>query len=111
MKLFIIILIAILVGSTLYFLFKNKFNKRNRIILSILFIVILIIIGIYTFMQDGNNKKDADIIASFLRGESVECGDLTINQQNFTFINGTLSFVGKKDTKFFGKTIPIEQCY
>lgn len=111
MRLFIIILVSVLLGSILYFIFRGKFNIKNRIIISLFSIIIFIIIGIYTFMQDADNKKDADIIASFSRGEEIKCGDLIVSQKDFIFISGTLSFVGKKDTDSFGKIIQIDKCY
>ncbi|MDE6886739.1 MAG: hypothetical protein K2P17_06855 [Helicobacteraceae bacterium] len=110
MKIAIIILVAILVGLFLYFTFKNKVTKKNGIILGFIFIIILALIIIYTTLQDRNNKKQIDLIFSFNQGKELQCGDLIVQNKNFNFISGTLSFVGKKKTKFEDKIIPIEEC-
>ncbi|RDU57452.1 hypothetical protein [Helicobacter sp. MIT 99-5507] len=111
MKIFIYFLVAIIIGVALYFIIKDNFTKRNKVIVSILIVILLITIGIYTTIQDNNNKKDIELISAFMRGETIKCGDIDINSDKFNFTNPTLSFIGKKDTEFYGKIIFIKQCY
>lgn len=111
MKLAIIIVAAIIIGSVAYFVLRGRFHKRNRIIVGVCAVILLGMIGIYTFIQDSHNKLDADIIAAFNRGESLQCGEISVNSENFNFIGGTLTFVGKKNSAFLGKIVPIKECY
>lgn len=111
MRFVIIVLMAIFIGTILYFVIRKRLNKLNMIIVGILFVIIIIVVGFYTFSQNQTGKKDADLIASFLRNENLQCGDIVVNKNNFNFISGTLSFVGKENTDFFRNVIPIEKCY
>ena len=111
MKIFIYFLFAIIIGVALYFVIKGNFTKQNKIIMSVLVAILLVVIGIYTSLQDNRNKKDMDLIAAFNRGEAIKCGDIEIKNDKFNFTNPTLSFIGKKDSEFYGKIISIKQCY
>ena len=111
MRIFIYFLIAIIIGVALYFIIKGSFTKQSKIIVGVLIVILPITIGIYTAVQDNHNKRDIDLIAAFMRGETIECGDIDIKSDKFNFANPTLSFIGKKDTEFYGKIISIKQCY
>lgn len=111
MKILLILLIAIVLGILLYAVFRNRFTKRNKIILSVLFVVIVILLGVYTIRQDDRSQKTADLIAQFNRGETLQCGEFEINSKDFNLISGTLSFVGKQNTQMQGQTIPMSKCY
>ncbi len=111
MRIFIYFLIAFILGVIFYFIIRGGLTKQRKIIISILFFLLFIIIGVYTAIQDGNNKKDVDLIAMFVRGEVLKCGDIEVKNDKFNFSSPTLSFIGKKDTEFHGKIISIRQCY
>lgn len=104
-------MIAIILGIALYFIIRGSFTKQNKIIIGILVVILFLIISIYTAIQDNNNQKDIDLISSFMRGEAIKCGDIEVKNDKFNFTNPTLSFIGKKDTEFYGKIISIKQCY
>lgn len=110
MKIALIVLVSIIVGLFLYFNLRGKLNKKNSILLGVLGAICVILAIIYTNLLDKKNRADAEIIATFNRGEGVKCGEIVIDSENFTFTNGTLSFMGKAKTKYSGVIISIEDC-
>lgn len=111
MRIFIYCFIAFIAGIAIYFIIRGSLTKQKKIIIGILIALLFITIGIYIAIQDSHNKRDIDLIASFMRGEVLKCGDIDVRNDKFNFTNPTLSFIGKKDTEFYGKIISIKQCY
>lgn len=110
MKLLIIALFSVIIGLFLYFNVRGKLDKKKGAILGILCVVCAILALIYTILLDSKNRADAEIIAAFNRGEMIRCGEFEVNNADFTFTNGTLSFTGKINTKHHNKIISIEDC-
>lgn len=110
MKIAIILVISIFIGSLLYFYLRDKLNNRNKIILGILLLIVVILICIYNYFEDDESKEYNLIITTFERGDDIQCGDITINNKSFTFTNGTLSFMGKEGTKYYYESISIDNC-
>lgn len=110
MRLIIILLIALFIGILLYVSLKNKLNKKNAIILGVLFGIFGLFAGIYTHFLDAKNKSHIDIINAFERGVAINCDNINVSKEHFNFINGTLSFVGKKGGEFHNKVISIDKC-
>ncbi len=110
MKIALIALVSIIIGLFLYFNLRGKLDKKNGAILGALCAVCVVIALIYTFLLDKKNRADAEIIASFHRGEAILCGEISVNNADFTFTNGTLSFTGKVGSQYQHKIIAIEDC-
>lgn len=110
MKIAIILVISIFIGSLFYFYFRDKLNKQNKLLLGILLIIAIVLICIYNYFIDNESKNYNNIITTFERGDDIQCGDITINNKSFTFTNGTLSFMGKEGTKYYYESISIDNC-
>lgn len=110
MKVIISLLFVIFAIFILFLIIKDKFNTRNKIIAIIFFIFIILIICIYTYRTNKINENEFDLINAFNRKENLKCDGVIVNSDNFTFSNGTLSFVGNKNTSVYGKILSIKQC-
>ena len=110
MKILLIALISIIIGLFLYFNVRGKLDKKKGLILGALCAVCVIIALIYTLVLDKKNHIVAEIIAAFQRGETIQCGEIAVNSADFTFTNGTLSFMGKVGSKYERTIIAIEEC-
>lgn len=110
MKILLIVLISVIIGLFLYFNFRRRWSKKRVVILGVLCALCVVLALIYTLLLDKKNRADAEIIASFHRGETLQCGEISVNSADFTFTNGTLSFTGKVGTKHQHKIIALEAC-
>lgn len=110
MKITLIALISIIIGLFLYFNLRGKLDKKKGVILGVLCAVCVVIVLIYTLLLDKKNRVDAEIIAAFHRGETIQCGEIAVSNADFTFTNGTLSFTGKVGSKHQHTIIAIEEC-
>lgn len=110
MKVVIILVVSIFIGMLLYFNFKGKLNKKNISLLGILLLFSIILMCVYNYFLEDKTRQYSLIITAFDRGDTLECGEIAVNNTSFTFTNGTLSFMGKQGTKYYYKSIYIDEC-
>lgn len=112
-------ILFILIVALLAFLAQilSKFNviqRKTRIYFGILLLVIAASIGIFTFFQDKKEDKINDLAQLFLQGKDLICQvgtqNIEANRTTFNFISGTLTLMGKEQSNYYRKTIPLKAC-
>lgn len=112
-------ILFILIVALLAFLAQilSKFNviqHKTRIYFGILLLVIAASIGIFTFFQDKKEDKINDLAQLFLQGKDLICQvgtqSIEANRTTFNFISGTLTLMGKEQSDYYHKTIPLKAC-
>lgn len=113
MPAFIGIFIVLALAFLLIFFVLKDFGviskKQTLIVISIL-VILAIIIGIYSYFQSKSDKNDMILQLAFLQGKSLECDNVIVNKENFNFVSGTLSFIGKKNSAMNNMIIPLSGC-
>ncbi len=105
------ILNLIVVG--LFFLVLNKFTELDKIQkATIAFIVFLVISGAITYNSYNNQQRDEmlNVVIKFKQDKTIKCNAIDVNQTNFTLSIGTYTFIGKKNTPYFGQMISASKC-
>lgn len=112
-------ILFVLIVALLAFLAQilSKFNviqRKTRIYFGILLLVIAASIGIFTFFQDKKEDKINDLAQLFLQGKYLICQvgtqSIEANRTTFNFISGTLTLMGKEQSDYYRKTIPLKAC-
>lgn len=108
--LFIVALVMLMQLLTKY----NLVSYKMRVGVGIALIVLAIGIGIFTLQQDKNAAYLTQLTQSFLQGETLFCERnanlLEVNNKSFNFISGTLTLMGKDDSKHKRVIIPLKAC-
>lgn len=87
----------------------TNLSKQDKLKVLYLFISITIIAGVYEFFQDKSGDKNREVILKFMHGDTIVCKNVEVNNSNFNFVSGTLTFVGKKsDNK--NLILQVEEC-
>lgn len=77
-------------------------------------VVVLSVLGIflmfYTYEQDQANQVQTALQRAFLRGETLVCKGIKVNNKDFNLVTGTLSFLGKKNTPMQGMLVDLQTC-
>lgn len=112
-------ILFVLIVALLAFLAQilSKFNviqRKTRIYFGILLLVIAASIGIFTFFQDKKEDAINDLAQLFLQGKDLICPvgtqNIEANRTTFNFISGTLTLMGKEQSDYYRKTIPLKAC-
>lgn len=89
--------------------FTELANKQKILISVSVFLVIFLAIAFNRY-SDAKSQKVLDAVMKFQQNETIKCGGVDINGTNFSLSVGTYTFIGKKDTPFFGQMISASTC-
>ncbi|PAF48377.1 hypothetical protein BKH46_00210 [Helicobacter sp. 12S02634-8] len=107
-----IFLVLALTLILLYFVLRDFgiITTKQKIIALVVLIAFGVFATIYSYFQSKSDKNDMLLQTAFLRGESLECGGVIINRENFNLVTGTLSLIGKKNGPMNNIIISLDTC-
>ncbi len=94
--LFVIIAIALIKGE-----------HQKKVIGGSIIVFILLAVAYETF-KGSHEQRLSQMIYAYEHNQSLQCGDITVNQENFKYEYATQSFLGKG--RYKGKIIPLKGC-
>lgn len=104
--LLILILIFILLGI---FFFQGISRKEKQLIsFSLLFITGGALF--YNHVSDIESNRVSNIVTKFKQNKNIQCGINEVNQSNYSLSIGTYTFIGKKETPYYGNMISLFHC-
>lgn len=101
----------IIVG--VFFLVLHYFTELTKAQKTIVTSVVAGVIAFAIFFNiysDAQNQKMIDISTKFKQGHTITCDGIDINDTIFTMSTGTFTFIGKRDTPFYGQMISGSKC-
>ena len=105
----VVILATIAIIAFIVYAVANKI-KNHKIISVGLFLILIVMISVLTSTQRGVEKQHAKMMNIFNRDKTIICNEIKVNKKDFSFISGTLVFVGKEKSDFQGTMIPLSEC-
>ncbi|WP_104749534.1 hypothetical protein [Helicobacter cynogastricus] len=105
-------IVLALVLILLWFIFKDfgLVRFKQKLLSALALVVLGGMVGFYTYEQDKNNRAQMDLQRAFLRGETLLCGHVEVNNKNFNLVTGTLSFLGKPNGPMKDTLIDLQSC-
>lgn len=75
-------------------------------------ILALFILGAYLYNYQSEERRLhlAAVMLKFNSGENIRCNSLDVNNTEFSYSSGTQTFLGKKETKMYGRIISLDSC-
>jgi hypothetical protein len=83
--------------------------KQKIITTTVVSAVILSAIAFNRY-SDAKSQKMLDVVLKFNQNSTIKCDGVDLNSTNFTLSVGTYTFIGKKDTPFYGQMISASKC-
>jgi hypothetical protein len=102
------IVVVGLLFLTLHY-FTEVTSKQKIITTTVVSAVILSAIAFNRY-NDAKSQKMLDIVLKFNQNSTIKCDGVDLNSTNFTLSVGTYTFIGKKDTPFYGQMISASKC-
>ncbi len=82
-------------------------SPKQKILAFLIVGIIGASISVYTYQQ---SQQEIALQRAFLRGETLLCKGIKVNNQTFNLVSGTLSFLGKKQTPMKDVLVDLDSC-
>ena len=97
----------------LFFLVLHYFTeltKHQKVLVTSM--VLAVVLSAIAFNAYSNKQRDKmlDVVMKFKQNKTVKCGEIDVNNKNYTISIGTYTFIGKKDTPNYGQMISASTC-
>ncbi|MFP6201364.1 hypothetical protein ACLGCJ_02290 [Helicobacter pylori] len=106
--------VVLFLTLVLLFLVLRDFGLASPKQKLVAFVIVGIIgasISVYTYQQNQQNQQEIALQRAFLRGETLLCKGIKVNNQTFNLVrSGTLSFLGKKQTPMKDVLVDLDSC-
>jgi len=103
-----VLLFVVAVALFVIILFTVVEDNRHRIIISAVFAIVIVLGGMYTFINNTINQKRAEVIYAYDHNQTIICNGIKVNKENFVYDYATQSFLGQDEYR--GKIISLRDC-
>ncbi len=97
----------------LFFSAMHYFTELNKLQKIMITIALLIFIsGAIAFNAYSQRQRQIieTVVIKFNQNKTVDCDGIDVNSTNYTLSIGTYTFIGKKNTPFYGQMVSAYQC-
>ncbi len=93
---------------------SESIDTKKRVGIALSIVIVVILGGVYTTLQDNTAQNLYELQNAFNRGEALHCqiGDKTISarKEDFEITSGIKSLQGKANSPYSGMSILLESC-
>ena len=102
------ILLLILLFLVLHFFTEISLRQK----LTVSGVLSVVILGAYFFNLNSEERRLhlESVLLEFTHGETIQCNNIDVNNSAFSYSSGTQTFLGKKESKMYGRIISLDQC-
>ncbi len=105
--------LAGIIVVALFFLALHYFTElthKQKALISVAVLSIIFLAIAFNKYSDAKSQKVLDAVMKFQQNGTIKCGGVDVNSTNFSLSVGTYTFIGKKETPFFGQMISASTC-
>jgi hypothetical protein len=102
-----IIIVGLLFFALHYF--TELTDKQKVAITAVVFLIVISAIA-FNGYNNAKNKRVLDAVMKFNQHGTLKCKGVDVNSTNFSLSVGTYTFIGKKETPFYGQMISVSTC-
>ncbi len=102
------IFLLILLFVVLHFFTEISLKEK----IGVLVVLTVVVLSAYLYNQSSENRRLhlEDVLLSFTQGQTISCAGRDVNNTEYSYSSGTQTFIGKKESKNFGRIISLDQC-
>ncbi len=106
--LFLLLVAAV---AVLFFSKRDTLSKESKIYMVLSLVAIFFMGWAFNAYSNKIAQQNREIILAYEQGKDIICQGYTVNQEDFIYVSGTLSFVSKdKKRELKGLVFDISKC-
>jgi len=90
--------------------FYTELDAKQKTLSTIMVLVFVMGAIFYNLSQNQKAEHLRTVILHFNQGKTVQCGEIPVDQKQFTLSIGTHTFIGKKESPHAGKMLQASEC-
>ena len=102
-----LIVVALFFLSLHYF---TELTRSQKITISLLTLSVIIAAIAYNNYSAKEREAIMQTVTKFEQNKTVRCEGVDVNSTNFTLSTGTYTFIGKKDSPYYGQMVSASKC-
>lgn len=102
-----LIVVALFFLSLHYF---TELTRSQKITISLLTLSVIIAAIAYNSYSAKQREVIMQTVTKFEQNKTVHCEGIDVNSTNFTLSTGTYTFIGKKDSPYYGQMVSASKC-
>ncbi|MCD6258193.1 MAG: hypothetical protein J7J31_01195 [Helicobacteraceae bacterium] len=102
-----LIVVALFFLSLHYF---TELTRSQKITISLLTLSIIVAAIAYNSYSAQQRESIMQTVTKFEQNKTVRCEGIDVNSTNFTLSTGTYTFIGKKDSPYYGQMVSASKC-
>ena len=102
-----LVIVAIFFAVLHYY---TELSKSQKIGVTAIVTAVIMFAVAFNSYSDAQNQKLLAITTKFQQNKTVKCEGIDVNSTNFTLSVGTFTFIGKKETPYYGRMINASAC-
>lgn len=102
-----LIIVALFFLSLHYF---TELKRTQKITISLITLGIILGAIAYNSYTSAQRETMMQVVTKFQQNKTVHCDSIDVNTTNFTLSIGTYTFIGKKDSPYYGQMVSASKC-
>lgn len=102
-----LIVVALFFLSLHYF---TELRRSQKITISLITFSIIMAAIAYNSYTGAQREAMMQTVTKFQQDKTIQCEGIDINSTNFTLSIGTYTFIGKKDSPYYGQMVSASKC-
>ena len=90
--------------------FYTELSVQQKINATLIVFVLVMGATFYNILQSEKADHVRDVLLRFNQGKEIQCGDIIVDQQDFTLSIGTQAFIGEQSSPHAGKILLASEC-
>jgi hypothetical protein len=102
-----LIVVALFFLSLHYF---TELTRSQKITISLISLGVILAAIAYNNYTGAQREAMLEVVTKFQQDKTVHCDGTDVNSTNFTLSIGTYTFIGKKDSPYYGQMVSASTC-
>jgi hypothetical protein len=90
--------------------FFTEMTLKQKLYATGIFALLTLGAYLYNYKSEERRLHLEEVMLKFNSGDNIICNSVDVNNTEFSYSSGTQTFLGKKESKMYGRIISLDSC-